>query len=69
MTRAQRHRDMLAAIEEFWRASGRDRLRARRYAQASLREWRFLYLDPERARLECDVRRSQEQRHMEEATP
>lgn len=69
MTRAQRHRDMLAAIEEFWRASGRDRLRARRYAQASLREWRFLYLDPERAAFERAVRRSQEQRHMEEATP
>lgn len=62
MTRQQRHHDMLVAIEAFWDASGRDRLRARRNAQAALREWRMLHTIPERAAFERAVIASKQRR-------
>jgi hypothetical protein len=60
--RQQRHRDMLAAIEEWCHASGADRAYWRLLGLYEIRQFRFLYLDPERARLERDVLRSKERR-------
>ena len=60
--RQQRHRDMLAAIEEWCHASGADRAYWRRLALYEIRQFRFLYLDPERAAFERAVLRSKERR-------
>ena len=57
--RDQRRRDLIAAIEEFWRASGSDRTYWRRDARHRLAEWRRLYRQPERAAFQAAVARSQ----------
>ena len=49
IVRAQRLRDMLASIEEFWRASDEDRRIARRAAMHDIAQFRRAYLAPERA--------------------
>jgi hypothetical protein len=43
LIRAARLRDMLAAIEEFWRADGPDRAYWRDQGAYLIREWRRLY--------------------------
>jgi hypothetical protein len=55
MTRAQRLRDMLAAVEEWRHASGGERRIWRRSAMAEIRDWRTLYAIPERAAFEAAV--------------
>jgi len=60
MTRQQRLRDLLAAIEEWRHASGRDRHRTRRNALGALAEWRTLVERPERAAFERAVERSKQ---------
>jgi hypothetical protein len=57
--RQQRLRDLLAAVEEWRRASGSDRVWWRRDARHRLAEWRTLYRAPERAAFQAAVRRSQ----------
>ena len=57
--RDQRRRDLLAAIAEWERASGPDRVWWRRDAQHRLAEWRRLHVLPERAAFQAAVRRSQ----------
>lgn len=49
IVRRQCHRDMLASIAEWQRASGPDRAYWRRNAQHDLRRFRRHYLEPERA--------------------
>ncbi|HKW20958.1 MAG TPA: hypothetical protein VJO13_06255 [Ktedonobacterales bacterium] len=56
--RQQRLRDLLAAIEEFWRASGPDRTWWRQDALGRLQEWRRIYRAPERAAFAAAVARS-----------
>jgi hypothetical protein len=43
LIRSARLRDMLAAIEEFWRASGPDRAYWASHGGHLIREWRRLY--------------------------
>ena len=62
MTRQQRLRDLLAAIEEWRHASGRDRHRTRRNALSALAEWRTLIERPERAAFAAAVARAKRQR-------
>ncbi len=56
MTRQQRLRDLLSAIETWRHESGRDRLRARRNAMAMLAEFKAYHLIPERLAFEASVR-------------
>ena len=62
LIRSQRLRDMLASIEEFWRASGPDRVWWRRDARHRLAEWRRLHQEPERAAFQQAVVRSKRRR-------
>ena len=62
MSRAQRLRDLLSAICEWQRASGFDRLCARRNAAAAIREFRHFHLDPERAAFTAAVAAAQYRR-------
>ena len=57
--RDQRRRDLLAAIEEWRRASGPERVWWRGNALHRLAEWRTLYQRPERAAFQAAVARSQ----------
>jgi hypothetical protein len=52
---AARLRDLLASIEEFWRASGPDRVWWRADALWRLAEWRTRYRNPERAAFQAAV--------------
>jgi hypothetical protein len=70
--REQRKRDMLAAIAEWLElrrrgVSGPERTYWRRLALYEIRQFRFLYLEPERAAFERAVLRSK-QHHTEETT-
>lgn len=56
--RDQRLRDLLAAVEEYRRASGPDRTYWRRDARHRLAEWRRLYAIPERAAFQAAVANS-----------
>ena len=56
--RAARLRDLLAAVEEWRRASGPDRVWWRRDARHRLAEWRRLYQRPERAAFQAAVARN-----------
>ncbi len=58
LLRAARLRDLLAAIAEWERASGSDRVWWRRDARHRLAEWRTLYRTPERAAFQQAVARS-----------
>jgi hypothetical protein len=58
IVRSQRLRDMLAAVAEFWRASGADRAYWRGQAAWLIREWRRVYELPERAAFRAAVARS-----------
>lgn len=55
LVRDQRLRDMLAAIAEFWRASGPDRTYWRSQGAFLIREWRRIYEHPERAAFQAAV--------------
>jgi hypothetical protein len=56
--RDQRLRDLLAAVEEYRRASGPDRTYWRRDARPRLAVWRRLYAIPERAAFQAAVANS-----------
>jgi len=56
--RAYHLRDMLAAIEEFWRSEGPDRDYWRGIALYRIAQFRRHYLNPERAAFEAAVARS-----------
>ena len=60
--RAYRLRDMLGAIEEFWRSEGTERDFWRTTALNRISEFRRLHLIPERAAFEAAVARSQVRR-------
>ena len=60
--RDQRLRDMLSEIEEWRRASGRDRAYYRRLALHDIAEFKRLYVVPERAAFEAAVRRSKQRK-------
>lgn len=64
--RQQRLRDLLQSVADWQRASGRDRLRARRNAMAAIQEWKALVAKPERAAFKAAVIKSK-QRHREAA--
>jgi hypothetical protein len=54
-----RHRDMMAAIEEFWRGTGPERRYWRGQAGWLIREFRRLHRTPERAAFRAAVASSQ----------
>ena len=58
LIRSARLRDMLAAVEEWRRASGADRRWWRQDALHRLQEWRRLHARPERAAFQVAVARS-----------
>ena len=58
LIRAARLRDLLAAVEEWRRASGPDRVWWRHDAQHRLAEWRRLHVLPERAAFQAAVAKS-----------
>jgi hypothetical protein len=59
LIRSARRRDMMAAIEEWRRASGTDRDWWRSQAGHLIREWRRLHVQPERAAFQAAVAASQ----------
>jgi hypothetical protein len=59
MNRAYHLRDMLAAIEEFWRSEGPERDYWRGIALCRIAAFRSRFLNPERAAFEAAVRNHQ----------
>jgi hypothetical protein len=60
--RDQRRRDLIAAVEEWRRASGPDRVWWRRDARHRMAEWRRLHAIPERAAFQAAVAAAQHRR-------
>lgn len=58
--RAQRHRDLLASIEEYRRATGPDRRYWRRVTRHQIAEWKLLHTVPERAAFQAAVAASRQ---------